>query len=43
VRQTPSSRVGYAGFVLFVGLGWWMLLDLSASGHLANRFHALYQ
>jgi cell division protein FtsW (lipid II flippase) len=43
VRQTPSSRVGYAGFVLFVGLGWWMLLDLSTTGHLANRFHALYQ
>jgi cell division protein FtsW (lipid II flippase) len=43
VRQTPSSRLGYAGFVLFVGLGWWMLLDLSAAGHAANRFHALYQ
>ena len=43
VRQTPSSRLGYAGFVLFVGLGWWMLLDLSAAGHVANRFHALYQ
>jgi len=43
VRQTPSSRIGYAGFVLFVGLGWWLLLDLSATGHYANRFHALYQ
>jgi len=43
VRQTPSSRIGYAGFVLFAGLGWWLLLDLSASGHYANRFHALYQ
>lgn len=42
VRQTPSSRIGYAGFVLFVGLGWWLLLDLSAAGHFANRFHALY-
>jgi len=42
VRQTPSSRIGYAGFVLFVGLGWWLLLDLSAAGHYANRFHALY-
>jgi cell division protein FtsW (lipid II flippase) len=42
-RQTPSSRLGYAGFVLFAGLGWWVLLDLSASGHVANRFHALYQ
>lgn len=42
-RQTPSSRIGYAGFVLFVGLGWWLSLDLSATGHYANRFHALYQ
>ncbi|HEV2008499.1 MAG TPA: hypothetical protein VGQ88_07230, partial [Burkholderiales bacterium] len=42
-RQTPSSRIGYAGFVFFVGLGWWLLLDLSATGHYANRFHALYQ
>jgi len=41
--QTPSSRLGYAGFVLFTGLGWWLLLDLSATGHYANRFHALYQ
>jgi cell division protein FtsW (lipid II flippase) len=43
VRQTTSSRIGYAGFVLFVGLGWWLSLDLSATGHYANRFHALYQ
>jgi cell division protein FtsW (lipid II flippase) len=42
-RQTPSSRIGYAGFVFFVGLGWWLSLDLSATGHYANRFHALYQ
>ncbi len=42
-RQTPSSRMGYAGFVLFTGMGWWLLLDLSATGHYANRFHALYQ
>ena len=41
--QTPSSRMGYAGFVLFTGLGWWLLLDLSAAGHYSNRFHALYQ
>lgn len=41
--QTPSSRTGYAGFVLFVGMGWWLLLDLSATGHYVNRFHALYQ
>lgn len=42
-RQTPSSRMGYAGFVLFTGMGWWLLLDLSATGHYVNRFHALYQ
>ena len=42
-RQTPSSRLAYAGFVLFVGLGWWLSLDLSANGHASNRFHALYQ
>ena len=42
-RQTPSSRLAYPGFVLFVGLGWWLSLDLSANGHAANRFHALYQ
>lgn len=41
--ETPSSRLGYAGFVLFLGLGWWLLLDLSAEGHYSNRFHALYQ
>ena len=42
-RQTPSSRLAYAGFVLFVGLGWWLSIDLSAAGHASNRFHALYQ
>jgi cell division protein FtsW (lipid II flippase) len=42
-RQTPSSRIGYAGFVLFVGLGWLLSLDLSTTGHYANRFQALYQ
>ena len=42
-RQTPSSRIAYAGFVLFVGMGWWLTLDLSANGHATNRFHALYQ
>jgi cell division protein FtsW (lipid II flippase) len=41
--QTLSSRAGYAGFVLLAGLGWWLLLDLSAHGHLKNRFQALYQ
>jgi cell division protein FtsW (lipid II flippase) len=41
--ETSSSRLAYAGFVLFTGLGWWLLMDLSAQGHYANRFHALYQ
>ncbi len=41
--QTLSSRIGFAGFVLFLGLGWWLILDLSATGHFKNRFHALYQ
>ena len=43
LRQTSSSRMAYAGFVLFVGLGWWLSHDLSATGHAANRFHGLYQ
>ena len=29
--------------MLFVGLGWWLLLDLSVEGYYSNRFHALYQ
>jgi cell division protein FtsW (lipid II flippase) len=41
--QAPASAVGYAGFVLFAGLGWWVLLDLSATGHYQSRFLALYQ
>lgn len=39
----PSTALGYPGFVLFVGLGWWLLLDLSAFGHFDNRFQGLYQ
>ncbi len=42
-RQRAGSRGGYAGFVLLVGLGWWLLLDLSAHGDLRNRFLALNQ
>ena len=41
--QMPSSATGYAGFVLFAGLGWWLLLDLSATGRYQSRFLALYQ
>ncbi len=40
--QAPSSRIGYPGMVLATGLGWLLLLDLSANGHLANRYLALY-
>jgi cell division protein FtsW (lipid II flippase) len=39
----PSSAAGYPGFVLFVGLGWLILLDLSVNGYADNRFQALYQ
>jgi cell division protein FtsW (lipid II flippase) len=40
--QTMSSRIGYAGLVLATGLGWLLLLDLSAHGHAVNRYLALY-
>jgi cell division protein FtsW (lipid II flippase) len=41
-QQTMSSRLGYPGLVLATGLGWLLLLDLSAHGHAANRYLALY-
>jgi cell division protein FtsW (lipid II flippase) len=40
--QAMSSRIGYAGLVLATGLGWLLLLDLSATGHPVNRYLALY-
>lgn len=40
--QAMSSRFGYAGLVLATGLGWLLLLDLSAHGHPVNRYLALY-
>ncbi|HJW10871.1 MAG TPA: FtsW/RodA/SpoVE family cell cycle protein, partial [Albitalea sp.] len=40
--QAMSSRIGYAGLVLATGLGWLLLLDLSANGHPSNRYLALY-
>ena len=40
--QTMSSRLGYPGLVLATGLGWLLLLDLSANGHTGNRYLALY-
>jgi cell division protein FtsW (lipid II flippase) len=38
-----ASRCAYPGFVLFVGLGWMLLADLSTYADPDNRFHALYQ
>ncbi len=40
--QTIASRVGYPGLVLATGLGWLVLLDLSANGSFNNRYLALY-
>jgi cell division protein FtsW (lipid II flippase) len=40
--QTIASRIGYPGLVLATGLGWLLLLDLSANGHFGTRFLALY-
>ena len=40
--QKPASPIGYPGLVLASGVGWLLLLDLSANGHFANRYLALY-
>ena len=40
--QTLSTRLGYPGLVAATGLGWLLLLDLSAHGHFGNRYLALY-
>ena len=42
VRQSMSSRVGYAGLVLATGIGWLLLLDLSLNGHAGDRYLGLY-
>jgi len=42
VPQTLSSRLGYPGFVVATGIGWLLLLDLSANGNPSNRYLALY-
>ena len=39
---TLGSRAGYAGFVVASGIGWLLLLELSAHGHFGNRYLALY-
>ena len=43
VAQEPSSCFAYPGLILFMGIGWLLLLDLSATGHPRNRFLGLYQ
>lgn len=40
--QTMSTRIGMAGLALATGVGWLLLLDLSAHAHAVNRYLALY-
>jgi len=40
--QQMASAVGYPGLVFATGVGWLLLLDLSANGHPGNRYLALY-
>jgi cell division protein FtsW (lipid II flippase) len=40
--QRPSSAFAYPGLVFATGIGWLVLLDLSANGHPSNRYLALY-
>jgi cell division protein FtsW (lipid II flippase) len=40
--QAPASAYGYPGLVVATGIGWLLLLDLSANGHYANRYLSLY-
>src|SRR5262249_57576088 len=40
--QTMASRIGYPGLVVATGIGWLLLLDLSANGNPSNRYLALY-
>jgi cell division protein FtsW (lipid II flippase) len=42
VRQSLATRFGYPGFVAATGIGWLLLIDLSANGPQANRYLALY-
>ena len=41
-RSVPASSLAYPGMVAATGLGWLVLLDLSANGVAANRYLALY-
>ncbi|HUH93060.1 MAG TPA: FtsW/RodA/SpoVE family cell cycle protein [Casimicrobiaceae bacterium] len=40
--QALASRIGYPGLVAATGVGWLVLLDLSANGSFGNRYLALY-
>ena len=40
--QTLASRIGYPGLALATGVGWLLLLDLSANAHPGNRYLGLY-
>ena len=40
--SAPASVFAYPGLVLATGIGWLLLLDLSANGHFGNRYLALY-
>src|SRR4030095_12946869 len=40
--QREGSVFAYPGLVLLTGLGWLILLDLSANGHFGTRYLALY-
>jgi len=40
--QRPSSAFAFPGLVFATGIGWLVLLDLSANGHPSNRYLALY-
>ena len=40
--QQPTSPFGYPGVVAATGVGWLLILDLSANGHAGNRYLAFY-
>jgi len=40
--QQPTSAFAYPGLVLATGIGWLLILDLSANGHAGDRYLALY-
>jgi len=40
--QRMASSLGYPGFVLFVGLGLWLIIDYSANAYFRYRYLALY-